>query len=216
MFGVDEAGRGPVLGSMFVACVAVDSLEALPEGLRDSKRLSNTRIATLANTLHTTADIRIAIVEIPIERIDDPEETMTTVTVDAFSEAIKAASHSEEDGILDACHTDADKFGSLVASASSRNSESFGSEHGADESYPVVSAASIVAKDARERHVAELREEYGELGSGYPSDSTTREFLEKYVAKNRNLPPCTRHSWKTATTVLEEAGLEPTELSRIV
>jgi ribonuclease HII len=206
MFGVDEAGRGPVLGSMFVACVAVESETTLPSGLRDSKRLSKARIATLADALRETAGISISVVEVPTARIDDEDETMTTVTVDAFADAITSASTTSEVGILDACHPDANTFRTLIAEAASRSEETLTAEHGADDEYPIVSAASIIAKDARERHVATLAEEYGDVGSGYPSDPTTKTFLTEYVATNGDLPGCARRSWKTSQNALEEAG----------
>jgi ribonuclease HII len=76
-------------------------------------------------------------------------------------------------------------------------------EHGADEAYPIVGAASILAKVARERHVEELRAEYGELGSGYPSDPTTRSFLDSFVSEHGELPDCARGSWQTSQDVLD-------------
>ena len=204
MFGVDEAGRGPVLGSMFVACVATEETANLPDGLRDSKRLSKSRIQSLAQNLRTAEGVSTTVVEVPTDRIDDPETTMTDVTVEAFARAIDALELDGGAGILDACHTDADVFRDLVADAVDC-SPSLEAEHGADDEYPIVSAASIIAKDARERHVAELADEYGEVGSGYPSDPTTREFLEQHVETTGTLPECARVSWGTCDDVLAEA-----------
>jgi len=78
-------------------------------------------------------------------------------------------------------------------------------DHGADERDPHVAAASVVAKEAREAHVRRLREEYGAVGSGYPSDPTTREFLAAYVADHGDLPPCARETWSTCDDVLGAA-----------
>jgi ribonuclease HII len=78
-------------------------------------------------------------------------------------------------------------------------------EHGADETYPVVGAASIVAKVERDAAMERLAEEYGPVGSGYPSDSTTREFLADYVAEHGALPPFARESWKTCQDTLAGA-----------
>ncbi|QZY01059.1 ribonuclease HII [Halobaculum rubrum] len=80
-------------------------------------------------------------------------------------------------------------------------------EHGADESYPVVAAASVVAKVERDRIVAELDAAYRDrgydgIGSGYPSDPNTREFLRKYVDREGDLPECARTSWSTCDDVL--------------
>jgi ribonuclease HII len=79
------------------------------------------------------------------------------------------------------------------------------SRHGADESDVVVGAASIVAKVDRDAAVAALAEEYGEVGSGYPSDPTTREFLREYVAETGDLPACARRSWQTCADLLAAA-----------
>jgi ribonuclease HII len=68
-----------------------------------------------------------------------------------------------------------------------------------------VAAASIVAKVERDRHVDDLRAEYGEVGSGYPSDPTTRTFLRDYVRDHGELPACARTSWKTCDDVLVAA-----------
>ncbi|MFB6144139.1 MAG: ribonuclease HII, partial [Candidatus Nanohaloarchaea archaeon] len=81
----------------------------------------------------------------------------------------------------------------------------FVAEHGADDEYDVVSAASIAAKSARERHVEKLKQKYGyDFKSGYPHDSPTIEFLEKYVEQEGELPDETRRSWSTAERILEK------------
>ena len=60
-----------------------------------------------------------------------------------------------------------------------------------------ASAASILAKEAREEAMARLREKLGECGSGYPSDETTITFLKEYRREHNEWPPGTRKSWKT-------------------
>ncbi len=74
-------------------------------------------------------------------------------------------------------------------------------EHHADLNYPVVSAASIIAKVKRDRAVAALRQRYGDFGSGYPSDSRTIEFLRRWVAREGIAPNFCRSSWKTWTRI---------------
>ena len=79
--------------------------------------------------------------------------------------------------------------------------------HEADDAFPVVSAASILAKARREEAVARMREELGEdLGSGYPSDTRTTAFLEKWIREKGVLPPHTRASWKTAQRLMDKHG----------
>jgi ribonuclease HII len=71
------------------------------------------------------------------------------------------------------------------------------SEHHADRNYPVVSAASIVAKVTRDAAVKRLHTLHGIFGSGYPSDPETLKYLRGFVLKSENLPSFTRLSWAT-------------------
>ena len=76
------------------------------------------------------------------------------------------------------------------------------SEHYADSTYPIVSAASILAKVERDRRVQELRSQYGEFGSGYSTDERTIKFLEDYYKENRRFPPIVRRSWETLRNIV--------------
>jgi len=69
--------------------------------------------------------------------------------------------------------------------------------HKADRNFPVVSAASVIAKVERDRAVARLREEHGDFGSGYPSDPTTRAFFIDRMGRGEPLPSYVRKSWRT-------------------
>ncbi|UCC92322.1 MAG: hypothetical protein JSW25_06515, partial [Thermoplasmata archaeon] len=81
------------------------------------------------------------------------------------------------------------------------------SRHEADDAFPVVSAASVLAKARREVAVARIAEELGEdMGSGYPSDTKTIAFLEKWIMEKGVLPPHTRTSWKTAQRLMDRHG----------
>lgn len=205
-FGVDEAGKGPVLGPMVAACVVADP-DAVPPKIDDSKRLSQSRRETLAKKMRADERVRIGVAHITTERIDDPATDMNTLTVAAHAKAI---SHAVPDvdvgltGVLDGADTDADRFARRVRERV--DSElTITAEHGADERYQIVGAASVIAKVERDRAVVELSAEYGDVGSGYPSDPTTRAFLSGYVSENGKLPDCARESWKTATDALAAA-----------
>ncbi len=209
-FGADEAGRGPALGSMFAGAVAVADLDDLPDGVVDSKQLTRARRAELYEQLCEDDRIRTAVAEIPTDRIDDPETDMNTLTVEAQAEAIEQVVSAGDEGVVDACDTSESRFARRVADAVPAPID-LTAEHGADDGYPIVAAASIVAKVTRDRHVDALAERYGAVGSGYPSDPATREFLEDYVAEHGELPECARESWGTCTDVLaaaEQTGLD--------
>src|SRR5207245_6455993 len=78
------------------------------------------------------------------------------------------------------------------------------SEHKADINYPVVSAASIMAKVHRDSRIEEIKKEYGEIGSGYAHDPITVRFLSEYYLANRDFPPIVRRSWKTLRNLVRE------------
>lgn len=208
--GVDEAGKGPVLGSMFAAAVRVTEPAALPDGLDDSKSLSPGTRESLAATLRGDDRVRIAVVEVEPTRIDDVETDMNTLTVAAHAEAVSNLATSGDRVLLDAGDVSAERFARRVDERVDGAYE-FHAEHGADATYAVVSAASVVAKVARDAHVAALAEEFGDLGSGYPSDPTTRSFLAGYVEEHGCLPACARASWRTSEDALaaaEQSALE--------
>ncbi|MBX0287849.1 ribonuclease HII [Haloarcula salinisoli] len=200
--GVDEAGKGPVLGSMFAAAVRADP-DTLPDGVGDSKGIAPAKRERLDSEIRTVADA-VAVTEIPVARIDDPETDMNTLTVAAHAEALAGVADDGLAGLVDAGDTDADRFGRRVADRVDATL-SLTAEHGADETDPLVGAASILAKVARDSHVEALADIYGDVGSGYPSDPTTREFLSEYVEEHGELPECARASWSTCEDVLAAA-----------
>jgi len=87
------------------------------------------------------------------------------------------------------------------------------SKHKADRTYPVVSAASIIAKVTRDREIANLQLEYGDFGSGYLTDDKTVAFLKRLLEKNGDYPSCVRKSWKPAKRAKSELGFEQKTLS---
>jgi ribonuclease HII len=77
-------------------------------------------------------------------------------------------------------------------------------ENKADVNYPVVGAASIIAKVIRDSEVAKLHQKYGDFGSGYPSDILTVKWLKSWLESRGSFPPEVRHSWITAKELLKE------------
>ena len=209
-FGVDEAGKGPVLGSMFAAAVLAEPTD-LPDGVADSKRLSPDRRRELAATLHEEPSIAIGVAEMTPAIIDDPETDMNTLTVRAQAEALAQVARDGHEGLLDAGDTDEARFASRVERRVDADVH-LDAEHGADDSDDLVAAASIVAKVARDAHVADLATAYdADLGSGYPSDETTMDFLAGYVDEHGRLPECARETWATSQRLraaAEQSGLD--------
>lgn len=86
------------------------------------------------------------------------------------------------------------------------------SEHKADRNYPIVSAASIIAKVERDEEIAELKEKYGDFGCGYPTDPKTLSFLRQCLKKFEEYPDFVRKSWKPAKRAKSERGSRQTKL----
>ena len=196
--GIDEAGRGPVIGSLFVAGVLnFEGLEVL--GVRDSKRLSSKRREQLAKLIVDATEVQV--VELTAKEIDErrKSQSMNEITVDLFARIIELL-HPDR-VYVDAADVNPERFASNLrkkCNIRERDIEII-SEFKADVNYPVVSAASIVAKVHRDRSIRELATEIGaEIGSGYPADPRTIQFLNRLLKEQKdNIPDCVRQSWKT-------------------
>ncbi|GAB6860446.1 ribonuclease HII [Haloplanus litoreus] len=207
--GADEAGKGPVLGPMVAAAVRGPT-DAIPTGVDDSKRLAPATREELAARLRDDAAVDVGVATVTPARIDDPETDMNSLTVAVQAEAIAAVVDADAVVVVDAGDVDADRFGRRVRDALDVAVEMH-AEHRADERHVHVAAASVVAKVERDARVEALADEYGDVGSGYPSDDRTRTFLAEYVAEHGRLPPCARASWATCDDVL--AAAEQSSLS---
>ena len=79
-------------------------------------------------------------------------------------------------------------------------------EHKADLNHPVVSAASIIAKEKREDEIHKLKLKFGkDFGSGYPADPKTKEFITKNF-NNKKYKDIIRFSWNTVKKLFKETG----------
>jgi len=204
--GVDEAGKGPVIGSMFVAGVMIDetSLRRIGNmGVRDSKVISLKRRELLAVRIRKICDCFVH--EITATQIDELRRIMTMNEIVMKAHAHVLRNLKPDCAYIDASDVDASRFAESVTRES--GVVNVVAEHKADKTRPIVSAASIIAKVARDKWIRELEERVGlKIGSGYPSDPTTREFLRSWVCEYGQLPDFARHSWKTAQNVLK--GME--------
>jgi ribonuclease HII len=202
--GVDEAGRGPVLGPLVVAGVAVETDVALRQmNVRDSKKLSPERREALAPAIEQVA--RYELVVMPAEQIDVMRTEMSLNDLEAklFAELIQRL--RPETAYVDAADVDEIEFKRCVQRELPFPVEIV-SQHNADELFPVVSAASILAKVRRDREMRTIQEEFGvPIGSGYSHDVQTIAFLEKWIKETGTLPRHTRTSWDTARRLLAES-----------
>src|SRR5271157_6038076 len=193
--GVDEAGKGAVLGPMVVAAVACESDEDLaPVGVKDSKKLAPEKRELLYEEL--TGKFPFAVRIIPPSEIDSTRRFITMNVLLARLHAEVITELSPEYAYVDACDVIASRYGTMVTNFLGTPCRVIARHH-ADETVPVVSAASIVAKVTRDRQVALLREEFGDIGSGYPSDPVTIRYLRNAIMSSGKTPVIARKSWET-------------------
>ncbi len=206
--GVDEAGKGSVLGPMVVAAVgAKDPGKLALPGIRDSKLLSREERERIFDVI-VPAFPHTALVIGPGE-IDRMRTAMTMNELVARAHARVIRKLRASVAYVDACDVIAERFGHMVGNQLVHRCRIV-AEHHADENHPIVSAASIVAKVLRDRAVDSLAEKYGPMGSGYPSDPETIAFLSAWIESEGRPPPCARASWKTVETMMywrEQAGI---------
>ena len=198
--GVDEAGKGSVLGPMVVAAVGISSDDILTDlGVKDSKILSAKERERMYKIIRKKC--RVAIVRLDAQEIDAVRQDMTLNAAVARAHAQVITKLSPACAYVDACDVNSFRYAEMVKTHLEQPCEIV-SEHHADEKFPVVSAASIVAKVTRDRAIATLSKKYGDIGSGYPSDPVTIRFLNAYINEHRIPPLIARKSWKTVSAIL--------------
>jgi ribonuclease HII len=204
--GIDEAGRGPVLGPMVVCGVSASEkkhrkLKAM--GLKDSKLLTPKKREEFDVKIKEVCEYELVVVG--PERIDSrclDESNLNDIEVECFSQILRAL--KPKIAYLDACDVNAERFGLNVKKGLDFEVEVV-SRHNADRDIPIVSAASILAKVHRDSLIKEICDSIGEnVGSGYSHDAVTIEFLKGYYKKNKCMPPFVRKSWKTTTAVIND------------
>ena len=206
--GVDEAGRGPVIGPLVIAGISLQNESILQTiGAKDSKKLTPKQRERLAKKIREIADVNIEIITITAADIDDMRKVMTLneIEVHGFTKVIKKLNP-------DICYVDAAdvndvRFGNNISQYLPKKTHIV-SKHKADDLYPIVGAASILAKTIRDQEVKKIEVLLNKkleipIGSGYPADPITQHFLNTWVIQYGKLPPHTRHSWKTAQNILK-------------
>lgn len=197
ILGLDEAGRGSVLGPLVVGAFFSDSEEQGPlrlAGADDSKVLTAARRVQVRTALAGLGAGDTRVVE--AARID--EQNVNTLEEEAFLDLV--AAHRPDRVYLDApVHPRG--IPALRARLVARSGVAdWVVECKADATWPVVGAASIFAKVARDEAVAAL----GEVGSGYPSDPKTRAWLSARLREGDPLPACVRTRWGTIDTLRQQ------------
>lgn len=195
--GIDEAGRGCVIGPMVLAGVQIDSRDSeefTRIGVTDSKRLTPKKRLQLAEAILKIAQAHF-ILEIPPQQIDVYCARGRLNVLEAETACLIIRRLTAQKIYVDAPGKGGKKFREQLVTLLDDPAVEIIAENFADLHYPVTGAASILAKVNRDRAVEMLRREVGDFGSGYPADPKTRRFLRDILRKNT---PCyIRHSWET-------------------
>ena len=199
--GEDEAGKGPVLGPLVVAAVAVDNAKDIQDlGIKDSKQLTPEKRKELANLIKNKFSFAIEIIE--AERVDEyrRQNKLNDLNREAFEKLISKLDPNV--AYVDAADVNEHRFGKQIKEklTNERDTDVI-SMHKADAKIEVVAAASIIAKETRENEIRKLKEKIGDFGSGYPSDERTIKFLKSFYSDNGKWPTGTRKSWKTVERI---------------
>jgi len=195
--GIDEAGRGAVIGPLVIVGVSFEEkkLAKLKKiGVKDSKQLSQKRREKLAKEIEKIAK-DVLILKIGACRIDRYRKegiNLNRLEAMRFGEILLMLK-------ADKAYVDAPENPKKLEKYLKKvlGDVELVVEHKADEKYPVVGAASIIAKVVREREISRLRKKYGDFGPGYPSNPKTVAWLKNWLEKHKEFPDIVRITWDT-------------------
>lgn len=200
ILGIDEAGRGPVLGSLIVAGIVINDekvkvLERM--GIKDSKRLTPTRRKILSRKLKNMFDYHtVTITAKDIDNLRARGVNLNEIEKIAMLKVVEALKDKTDLVIIDSLDVKPERLEGEVKSVFPQLD--IKAEHKADDIYIPVAAASILAKVERDESISEINKEYlklGGIGSGYPSDPKTKKFLTNFTYDE--MPDFVRKSWNT-------------------
>jgi ribonuclease HII len=209
--GVDEAGRGCVIGPLVVAGVMVktENLPLLVElGVKDSKLLTPKKREALYPEIIRLTE-KYYIIKVMPAQIDQAVASgrrlhkLNRLEAQTMAQVIETLKPDEV--YVDAADRVEYRFKNHIKECLKIKAKVI-SCHKADRIFPVVSAASIIAKVERDREISNLRIEHGDFGSGYLTDEKTMIFLRHLLEGNDDYPSFVRKSWKPAKRAKSEKG----------
>lgn len=212
VIGVDEAGKGPVLGSLFIgfSIINLESLQDLNSyqdklkeiGVQDSKKFVREKRTKIYELLRDYMDIKYGqLTPALIDKNNSEGGNLMELEIQAILQILE--SEKPNLVIIDALTSKPEEFGEKLLKRLSFECKII-SENKADDKYPIVGAASIVAKELREKELKEIKENIKlDCGSGYPSDPKTCKFLKEHFA-NKEFDFIFRKSWKTYKNVVNK------------
>lgn len=201
--GVDEAGRGSILGPLVIAGISVAPSrisELTRLGIRDSKTLTPKARESLFKEIVELAD-SLGVVKFESHEVDRYVFLNGLNELEALGMATVIDSIQADTFYIDACDVNLDRFRCSIQKYM-LSTPSIYCLHHADTLNIVVSAASILAKITRDEEIEKIRKVYHNIGSGYPSDEKTMHFIKKWIKLHESSPIFARKSWRPLRALL--------------
>lgn len=205
ILGIDEAGRGPVVGPLVLCGYMIDDSkkEKLRKlGVKDSKLLAAKKRAALFPRLKKLADGH-GVIKIGAAEIDSLRTTSNLNRIEIEKMQMLINRLMPDKVVIDAPEVNTANFARKIKSKLECECEII-AENFADRNHPEVAAASVIAKVERDREIRRLHRLHGNFGSGYCSDPRTVGFLKDWLKRNKELPDFVRRSWITAQILVAE------------
>lgn len=205
ILGIDEAGRGAVIGPLVIAGVLIeeeDSRKLKELGVRDSKELSPEKREELYPKILKIAKDYAAI-KVSAREIDElrKEKNLNRIEADKMAEMIRLM--KADRAYVDAPQVSTEKFKKVLLDLAKNHTEII-AENYADKKFPVCSAASIIAKVTRDREIESIKKVVGfNFGVGYSHDSRSIEFVKRCLSE-KTFQEYIRHSWVTVSSLKEK------------
>lgn len=201
--GVDEAGRGSILGPLVVAGISIDEsklnqLRSL--GVKDSKKLAAKNREKLYREILKVVD-GYYVCKVKPAKIDKFVLVHRLNMLEANTMATVINQLKPHIAYVDSCDVKPERFKAAILSGLKCRTR-IDSSHHADSNNIAVSAASIIAKVNRDREIGRIRKRIHSIGSGYPSDKKTMRFVNRWVRVHGKAPEFARSSWKPLKKVL--------------
>lgn len=196
--GIDEAGRGPVLGPLIICCaICKRKHSSLLKKLasKDSKQLTPSQREEILSELKKFCTFQL--IELTASDLNFLMEKTSLNDIEAKAMADLIKKSGECDVMIDIPDRYAWTFRKRMEKFGVKR---FEAEHKADEKHPIVAAASICAKVIRDKRIEEIKSSTLDFGSGYPGDPKTRAALRD-KRSFALLRPYIRKKWKTLETV---------------
>ncbi len=207
--GIDEAGRGPIIGPFVMCGVMVkeeDNQKLLDIAVKDSKMLTAKQREFLYRKILNIAEGYELIILQPkdIDEAVDSKDGNNLNWMEAQTTAQIINKLKPDKAIIDCPSPNIPKYTEYLRNLLNNKNTTLMCAHHADRDHPTVSAASIIAKVTRDKEIEELKKKYNtDFGSGYIADPKTKEFFEKNWNKH---PELFRHSWQPYKDIKNSQG----------